>query len=305
VRLDPAGASCTTGCALANAPRSCATGIDKCVLPGMCAAAETCGNNLDDDCNGRVDECTCFRRDADRDGFCEPGPCQSAMSAGPDQVPASSCVDTEPSSCDADPSRHPGARPRCGTDTDCDGNRWEGCAACEHSSGPFTWSCYRRTTAHCAQIHEAADPNTWNDNFLCTKTALGLRWSSAGPIRGMRCTRIFENAEPAGHTWNDNWLCLPADSTYELRWSEAGRVLGWSCVQWDEPADPHAWSDNFLCWRARPKPVCPSNDPDCRVCPGSAELCCYKDEGPVCATRAICNMMKRPGATCGLRPIEP
>ena len=31
------------------------------------------------------------------------------------------------------------------------------------------------------------------------------RWSSAGPIRGMRCVQWLETADP--HTWSDNYLC--------------------------------------------------------------------------------------------------
>merc|ERR1711939_1174753 len=32
-----------------------------------------------------------------------------------------------------------------------------------------------------------------------------MRWSSAGPIGGMRCTQILESSDP--DTWNDNYLC--------------------------------------------------------------------------------------------------
>jgi hypothetical protein len=72
-----------------------------------------------------------------------------------------------------------------------------------------------------------------------------MRWSFAGPIRGMRCTRIYEPADP--HTWKDNYLCVPRRSPLRLKWSFAGRVRGMACIQWREPADPHTWHDNFLC----------------------------------------------------------
>jgi hypothetical protein len=72
-----------------------------------------------------------------------------------------------------------------------------------------------------------------------------MRWSFAGPIRGMKCTRIYEPADP--HTWKDNYLCVPRRSRLRLKWSFAGRVRGMACIQWREPADPHTWHDNYLC----------------------------------------------------------
>lgn len=32
-----------------------------------------------------------------------------------------------------------------------------------------------------------------------------------------------------------------------FRWSQAGAIPGMTCVRIHEDADPHAWSDNFLC----------------------------------------------------------
>ncbi|PTL82626.1 M10 family metallopeptidase domain-containing protein [Vitiosangium sp. GDMCC 1.1324] len=101
---------------------------------------------------------------------------------------------------------------------------------------------------YCTQIHEAADPDTWTDNYLCSDSNLGIQWSSAGPIAGMRCTQITEGTEPASSTWNDNYLCVPTSSPYLFQWSSAGPILGKSCVMWHEFADSHTWDDNFLCY---------------------------------------------------------
>lgn len=51
--------------------------------------------------------------------------------------------------------------------------------------------------------------------------------------------------EPADpHAWNDNYLCGDAD--YGFRWSYSGTTSGY-CTRIEEPADPHAWDDNYLC----------------------------------------------------------
>lgn len=100
----------------------------------------------------------------------------------------------------------------------------------------------------CTQILEAADPDTWNDNYLCANGDFGIRWNSAGPLAGMRCTQIFEQAEPPEHTWLDNYLCVPENSPLQFAWSQAGPIGGKTCVQWFEAADPHTWGDNYLCY---------------------------------------------------------
>ncbi|HEU4535704.1 MAG TPA: M57 family metalloprotease [Polyangiaceae bacterium] len=98
----------------------------------------------------------------------------------------------------------------------------------------------------CTQINEPADPDTWDDNFLCANTNLGLQWSFAGPIAGLRCTQIHEASDP--HTWGDNFLCVPPSSPLQLVWSSAGPVAGKTCVQVHEASDPHTWLDNYLCY---------------------------------------------------------
>ena len=52
-----------------------------------------------------------------------------------------------------------------------------------------------------------------------------FKWSYAGPINGMHCTRILETADP--HTWKDNFLCHKTGPKYlpvGMRWHSAGIV---------------------------------------------------------------------------------
>lgn len=100
----------------------------------------------------------------------------------------------------------------------------------------------------CVWINEEADPHTWTDNYLCSDSNLGIQWSNSGPIGGMRCTQITEPAEPGWHTWGDNYLCVPTSSSLQFSWAYDGPILGKQCVQWHEFADPHTWTDNFLCY---------------------------------------------------------
>jgi peptidoglycan hydrolase-like protein with peptidoglycan-binding domain len=114
---------------------------------------------------------------------------------------------------------------------------------------PIAWSSSGPIGGRfCTQITEGADPDTWNDNWLCSTVDYGFRWSSAGAIGGMRCTQITEGSEPPEHTWNDNFLCVPTNSPLNLAWSSAGPIAGRTCTMWHEAADPHTWMDNFLCY---------------------------------------------------------
>lgn len=61
----------------------------------------------------------------------------------------------------------------------------------------------------------------------------------------MRCTRVYEDADPA--PWGDNFLCAPSNALFTLSWSQAGAIPGKACTRVYEAADPHSWGDNFLC----------------------------------------------------------
>jgi hypothetical protein len=78
-------------------------------------ATETCGDGVDEDCDGQTDEGCAVCTDADADGHCrESGDCD-----------------------DARPGVHPGAAEACGNgrDDDCDGQTDEGCDTCTDADG--------------------------------------------------------------------------------------------------------------------------------------------------------------------------
>jgi len=107
---------------------------------------------------------------------------------------------------------------------------------------------------HCISVNEPSDPDSWKDNYFCSRDDEGMRWSTHDPIPGMTCVQIFENSEPQSHTWNDNYLCFPPTTRWEFAWRSAGRVAGdgfTECAQWLEASDKHTWNDNFLCYRPR------------------------------------------------------
>lgn len=47
------------------------------------------------------------------------------------------------------------------------------------------------------------------------------------------------------HAWSDNYLC--SSKNWGIRWSQANAIAGMKCSRIHEDADPHAWSDNYLC----------------------------------------------------------
>ena len=47
------------------------------------------------------------------------------------------------------------------------------------------------------------------------------------------------------HAWSDNYLC--ADSNYQLQWSYNGPISNMRCTQIIESADPDSWNNNYLC----------------------------------------------------------
>ncbi|MFC1623492.1 hypothetical protein ACFL16_03780, partial [Patescibacteria group bacterium] len=98
----------------------------------------------------------------------------------------------------------------------------------------------------CTHILETVDPDSWDNNYLCTQNNEGIVWNSSGTVAGMRCYQVSESADP--DTWHDNYLCVPEQSNLQFYWSSDERVSGKDCVQWFEPYDPHTWDDNYLCF---------------------------------------------------------
>jgi hypothetical protein len=118
--------------------------------------------------------------------------------------------------------------------------------------GIFRWSPAGPIAGmHCTKITESAEPaaHTWNDNYFCSSRYLAMRWSEKNAINGLRCTKITESADP--HGWSDNYLCLPSNSPWTFSWSGAGTITGKICTWWVEGRDPHTWNDNFLCVNPR------------------------------------------------------
>jgi hypothetical protein len=98
---------------------------------------------------------------------------------------------------------------------------------------------------HCVLINEPSDAPFWSDNYLCSRTDLGLRWSFAGPIAGMACTQFSEPADP--NTWSDNYVCSPVD--YGLTWQNySPPPRDMHCTQIIEPSELPYWFDNWLCY---------------------------------------------------------
>jgi hypothetical protein len=125
----------------------------------------------------------------------------------------------------------------------------------------LTWSTAGpwKDMASCVLMNEPADPAPWGDNYLCSAKDFGLKWSSAGPIEGMRCTQIQEPAEPPAHSWDNNYLCLPDSSPLELAWSAEGRIPEKKCIQMGERGDRHGeyqgWRNNYLCYTLKSEDV--------------------------------------------------
>jgi len=121
--------------------------------------------------------------------------------------------------------------------------------SCDRTDGQFTFSCDGEEPGlHCLNVDEPQDPESWSDNYFCSKRDLGMKWSVSGPVPGMDCTAVFEAADPQAGAWSDDYLCLPKQSPWAFSYSSAGPIAGKSCVQWNEPADlDQSWSDNYVC----------------------------------------------------------
>jgi hypothetical protein len=115
---------------------------------------------------------------------------------------------------------------------------------------PFEFrSTGARDMAACTQIVEPLDPHTWEDNYLCSSSFHGLKWSGQNALPGQRCTQIIEAADP--HSWHDNYLCVPPESPVQFTWSAVGPIAGQRCTQFLEASDPNTWNDNYLCFSQR------------------------------------------------------
>ncbi|XP_057301494.1 uncharacterized protein LOC130635963 [Hydractinia symbiolongicarpus] len=132
----------------------------------------------------------------------------------------------------------------------------------------------------CTHILESAEPyeNSWYNNYLCVKSGPelidpGLKFSTTGPLPGMRCTKIEEPSDR--YFWTNNYICVPTSAPYSFTWSYNGCTKGKYCVKWFEPSTPSSftWNDNYLC-QAETTGSCESVTTDaavtCAGCYGNA-----------------------------------
>lgn len=85
------------------------------------------------------------------------------------------------------------------------------------------------------------------DNYFCSNSDRGLKWSANGPIAGMKCTLINEPIDEEEAAWKNNYICVPSTSNINFEWSWLGEIDGKQCTPWNEPADI-AWGNNNLCY---------------------------------------------------------
>ena len=123
-----------TTCKIANAAGTCA-GLRKCTLAGLSAcpaatpAPESCGNGVDDDCNGATDEngakgCTQVWSDGDGDKDGKMGSASQCMCTPSGLYTATTATDCD----DANKAVNGSAAEVCdGIDNNCDGKTDEGC----------------------------------------------------------------------------------------------------------------------------------------------------------------------------------
>jgi hypothetical protein len=104
------------------------------------------------------------------------------------------------------------------------------------------------------QLSISAPTNCFN---AVTADALGMVFSSSGPIKGKHC--VLMNEPDDSHGWTDNYLCFYKD--FGVKWIHNGRdwrefkapggsyrdLLFYQCTQALEISDPDSWSDNYLC----------------------------------------------------------
>lgn len=116
----------------------------------------------------------------------------------------------------------------------------------------FFWSWYG-PAHHWDCLHININNNGWgyNRNYFCSRATRqnpGMKWSTAGPIGGMRCTHITGLADPKdANAQDNNYLCVPNYFPHEYTWSNNGTIDGLECFPWYVRWNPKHWTNNYLC----------------------------------------------------------
>lgn len=110
----------------------------------------------------------------------------------------------------------------------------------------WTWSGTSSLSGMtCTQVMDSGLRNGWGDNYLCTNTNVGFKFSENGPIQGLKCLNM---TEPSYRVWNDNYLCWNPESGYDFNWSSRGIPPGipaeLSLHVKEVATSP--WDDNYL-----------------------------------------------------------
>lgn len=130
----------------------------------------------------------------------------------------------------------------------------------------------------CVQFNEPEDPNTWDDNYLCSPRNLNLSFSSEGKISGQTCIGIAEVDSKDPNPWGNNYLCGSARTMSDLglEWKADGPKSDKYCTLINEPSergtivpDYNVWDDNYLCETLR---VPPAVAPETYSSNGAAEV---------------------------------
>ena len=109
----------------------------------------------------------------------------------------------------------------------------------------WSWNSSNLTGLNCITIDEPGTP-AFHANKLCWESDNkdpGFKWSWAGSISGMKCTRVYD---PVDGNWAENFLCVPSDSPYDFTFHYGGKPNGRACINMNDPA-VGGWADNFLC----------------------------------------------------------
>lgn len=85
----------------------------------------------------------------------------------------------------------------------------------------------------------------WENDFVCTKTNIGLQFVSQTAPAGTKCVKIDE---PLDATVRNKFLCLPSASPLTLSYSLSGPIAGKTCTQFYASQYGVGWADNYLCY---------------------------------------------------------